>query len=86
MLELDGLLHNAMSFSLIHRCSDAIRRVFQREAQKHVPLADVLTARLADSPDFLFKIGYSSALGQPPFPRPPVRPNGSFRVQLADSK
>ena len=64
MLELDGLLHNAMSFSLIHRCSDAIRRVFQREAQKHVPLADVLTARLADSPDFLFKIGYSSALGR----------------------
>jgi hypothetical protein len=53
-----------MSLSLIHWCRGALRRVFQRVTQEHAPLADVLTARVADSPEFLFKIGCSATLGR----------------------
>lgn len=49
-----------MSFSLIHRFLGVLRRLFQSGAQE----PDVLTTRIAGSPAFLFKIGYSTALGR----------------------
>lgn len=55
---------HTMSLSLIHPLRDALCRVFQSGAKMTTPLADVLTARVAASPEFLFQINHTAALGR----------------------
>ena len=52
-----------MAFSLIQSLRESLARV-QPRAQGALPLADVLTARVASSPAFLFQIHHSAALGR----------------------
>ncbi len=53
-----------MSVSLIQMLRDALCRVFQSGAQGTNTLADVLTSRVAASPEFLFQINHTAALGR----------------------
>ena len=52
-----------MAFSLIQSLRESLARV-QPRAQGALPRADVLTARVASSPAFLFQIHHSAALGR----------------------
>ncbi len=53
-----------MPFSLIHPLRDALCRVFQSGAKGTPSLPDELSARVAASPEFLFQIQHSAALGR----------------------
>ena len=53
-----------MAFSLIHPLRESLARVFQPRAKGGPPGDDVLTARVARSPAFLFRIHHSAALGR----------------------
>ena len=52
-----------MAFSLIQSLRESLARV-QPRAQKTIPRADVLTSRVAASPEFLFQINDTVALGR----------------------
>ena len=53
-----------MAFSLIQSLRESLARVFRPRAQKTIPLAEVLTSRVAASPEFLFQINDTVALGR----------------------
>ena len=53
-----------MAFSLFHPLRQALARVFPPRAPGDPPRADILTARVASSPAFLFQIHHSVPLGR----------------------
>jgi SET and MYND domain-containing protein len=53
-----------MSLSLINQLRDALGRMFQSGAERATPLVDILTSRVAASPEFQFQINHTAALGR----------------------